>query len=127
MSNERCMICLDITDQDQWDYKYECSIYNCKNVICLQCYDYMRLNAGNVADAAFPLHYSWSLNFKCSLACLINTTIDKLDIIYIQTPLEQDFIKKQQKLLESIYATNALNNFLYKDLVNIINEYIYTK
>lgn len=121
MSNERCMICLNTTDRDQWDYKYECSIYNCKNVICLQCYDYMRLN---IDDAAFPLHYSWSLFFKCNLTCLINTTIDRLDNEYIRTPLENDFIKKQKKLLESVYITNTLNNFLYKDVITVINEYI---
>ncbi len=118
MSNEQCMICLDTIYQYKWDYKAKCS-NNCEHVMCIHCIKYMY---SNKQDTSFPSNYRWGLLFRCSLDCLIRTAIKNLDSY--QSDTEKDFIKKQQNLLESIYATNALNNFLYDDVINIINEYI---
>src|SRR5688500_18684558 len=124
MNMQTCMICLET--RMCTTYCYEDGVCQ-RGFRCAECRDCLNEHP----DAAFPIYESKRLphesqfSYRCSLDCLIRTTINNLDS-YLQCDIENDFIKKQQKLLESIYATTTLNHFLYKDLINIINEYIYT-
>ncbi len=121
MSMQTCMICLETRMCEK--YCYEDGICQ-RGFRCDDCRDCLKEHLDAtfpICELKFPQRESY-FYCRCSLDCLIRIAIKNLDSY--QFRIEKDFIKKQQKLLKSIYATNALNNFLYKDIIGVINEYI---
>lgn len=113
----QCMICLCTKPIDRW---YSCCIMCKDGYMCEECYIYIKNN-----DIELPSYFhrtiSGTIYFRCSLNCLVNTTIYYYGA---NTEIEKKFINSQQNLLQFIYTKTALINYLYKDLINIVNEYI---
>lgn len=115
--SKQCVICL-CTKTIDWCYP--CCILCKDGYMCAECYIYIKNN-----DIELPIYFhrtiSGPIYFRCSLNCLINTTIYYYGT---NTEIEKKLINNQQNLLQSIHTNSALINYLYKDLINIVNEYI---
>ncbi len=117
--SSKCFICLE-------SHPFNMHCFGCAvSYICPDCNQYITYNK----DIDLPIYFirtsPYNFFFRCSQKCLIQSTINHFNSN--NTLIEKNFIKYQKKLLKSIYITTTLNRFLYKDLVNIINEYIYIK